>query len=79
MRARPSRIMAEIRSEYGLTVRQAWAVYRDFRDQLPGKPSLANLERHRVSVQGLVLDRFGEPYPDIDYDSEWEVTVEYEG
>ncbi len=79
MRARPARIMAELRSEYGLTVRDAWAVYRGVRDTLPGKLSLAALDRYSGKVRRVVRDML-EPMPeDFDYDYEWEITVEYEG
>lgn len=84
MRAHPARIMAEIRSEHGLTVREAWEVYRGYRDNAPGKPSLAGLHRHERLVKEIANDvRRGFPeemyedYPDDFYD--WEVTVEYEG
>jgi len=80
MRARASRIMAEIRHDNGLTVREAWQVYRGFRDNIAGKPSLAGLERHARLVREIVGDVRG-GFPDEDYpdygQEDWEVTVAY--
>lgn len=84
MRASAARIMAEIRHENGLTVRDAWEVYRGFRDNISGKPSLAGLERNSRLVREIVDDvRRGFPeesYEDfVDYEDfyDWEVTAYY--
>lgn len=86
MRARPARVMAEIRDTYNLGVRDAWQVYRQFRDELKSegkKPSLAALSRDEKLVNGIVADvtrPIDEDFRDYeDYDYDWEVTVEYEG
>lgn len=81
MRAKPARIMAEIRADYGLSVRDAWSAYRGFRDSITGKPSLAALGRNERMVRDLVSDIRGEDYEPEDFDSDygydWEVTGIY--
>lgn len=88
MRARPPRIMAEIRKEYELSVRDAWQVYREFRDVLKesgAKPSLAALGREEQTVKGIVEEVTAPPPEDFyddglsDYDYDYEITVAYEG
>jgi hypothetical protein len=85
MRAYPARIMAEIRSDYNLSVREAWAVYRDMRDYLKTrdeKPSLAALERHKGPLNEIVeiktIPLGDEPTDYDDYESDyWEITSLY--
>lgn len=82
MRARAARIMAEIRSDHGLTVGEAWHVYRRFRDNMTEKPSLASLGRHKRQVNEFVegvREPPPEEFPEDFGEYDWEVTVEYEG
>lgn len=88
MRARPARIMAVIRHEHGLTVKDAWAVYRNARDFMAAKgekPSLAALTgngRYADRVEEVAI-AIKEPLDDwVDYyegESDlWEITGIYE-
>lgn len=82
-RATASQVMAEIRSDHNLSVKDAWQVYREFRDALGSrKPSLRALSQEASRVEAIVgnvlapYDEYDEP-PEYDYD--WEVTAYYEG
>ena len=88
LRAAPSRIMATIRHEHGLTVRDAWAIYRDARDFMASKgekPSLAALTgngRYAGRVEEIAI-AIKQPLDDSGdyYEGEsdiWEITGIYD-
>lgn len=55
-RAHPSSIMAEIRATHGLTVKQAWKVYRFVRDLLDEPLSFRKLKRYADTIQAAAHD-----------------------
>lgn len=88
MRAPPARIMAAIRHEHDLTVKDAWAAYRNARDFMAHKgekPSLAALtgkgryanrvEEFAISVKAPDSDWFDYYEGESDI---WEITGIYE-
>lgn len=88
MRAAPARIMAVIRHEHGLTVKDSWAVYRNARDFMASRgerPSLAALtgkgryadrvEQVAISIKAPADDWFDYYEGESDI---WEITGIYE-
>lgn len=84
MRASPARIMATIRAEHGLSVQDAWFVYRDLRDYLKRdgeKPSLAAVARNAERVEAVAMSAKAPQDDWFDYyegeSAEWEITGIY--
>lgn len=81
MRARPSQIMAQLRKEGDLGVKDAWSAYRLLRDRLSQegeRMSFAALKRHPRLTSGAVKLAAGEML-EPDENDFWELTVNYAG